>query len=160
MELATVCERYGTDLRRRNLELQLSVFRHSLLAGCDCLSDILEHMSNFSPAQRDLMKEVCTLASLILVMPATNASSERSFSGLRRVKTYLRSTMGQIRLNSLMLLSAHLNPTDSLNLSAIGNAFAQGSEHRQSIFGTFLPSLIWTELCSVPHSSSPSPVRD
>ena len=72
VELATVYERYGTDLHRRNLELQLSVFKHSLPAGCDCLSDILEHMSNFSPAQRDLMKEVYTLGSLILVMPATN----------------------------------------------------------------------------------------
>ena len=32
---------------------------------------------------------------LILVMPATNAVSERSFSALRRVKTWLRTITGQ-----------------------------------------------------------------
>ena len=34
----------------------------------------------------------------------TSASAERSFSSLKRVKTYLRSTMTQERLNNLALL--------------------------------------------------------
>ena len=38
------------------------------------------------------------------VIPATSCSAERSFSGLRRLKTYLRSKMGQTRLSSLALL--------------------------------------------------------
>ena len=36
-----------------------------------------------------LMSEVETLAQLLLVMPATNVTSERSFSALRRVKKAL-----------------------------------------------------------------------
>ncbi len=40
-------------------------------------------------------------------MPATNSSSERSFNALRRVKTYLRGTMLQGRLNNLMVLHVH-----------------------------------------------------
>ena len=40
------------------------------------------------------------VAKLILVMPATNAVSERSFSTLRRLKTWLRSTMNQDKLNA------------------------------------------------------------
>ena len=43
----------------------------------------------------------------MLVMPATNAVSERSFSALKRVKTYLRSNTGEVRLNHLMLLHVH-----------------------------------------------------
>ena len=54
-----------------------------------------------------LLSEVCTLASLILVMPATNAVSERSFSALRRLKTYLRSTTTQTRLNNIKVLHIH-----------------------------------------------------
>ena len=54
-----------------------------------------------------LLSEVVKLVSLILVMPATNATSERSFSALRRVKTYLRSSMNQSRLNHLMILHVH-----------------------------------------------------
>ena len=33
----------------------------------------------------------CVLHARILVMPATNAVSERSFSALRRIKSYLRA---------------------------------------------------------------------
>ena len=32
--------------------------------------------------------------SILAVIPATSCSAERSFSGLRRLKTYLRNTMG------------------------------------------------------------------
>ena len=39
------------------------------------------------------------LVKLILVMPATNALSERSYSALRRIKNYLRSTMTQEWMN-------------------------------------------------------------
>ena len=52
------------------------------------------------------------LTKLILVMPATNASSERSFSMLRCMKTYLRSTMKQERLNRIMTLHIHKELTD------------------------------------------------
>ncbi len=35
---------------------------------------------------RALLCEVCTVMKLVLIMPATNASSEHSFTALRRVK--------------------------------------------------------------------------
>ena len=38
-------------------------------------------------------------------LPATDATSERSFSALRRVKTYLRTTMIQQRLNNLSMFT-------------------------------------------------------
>ena len=67
-------------------------------------SFIKSYFTSLSPAQRSLLSEICTVYKLILVMPATNAVSERSFSGLRRVKDYCRSTMSQCRLNNLMVL--------------------------------------------------------
>ncbi|KAJ8892404.1 hypothetical protein PR048_004984 [Dryococelus australis] len=39
----------------------------------------------------------------------TTATVERSFGMLRRVKTWLRSTMGEERLTGLCLMSVHLN---------------------------------------------------
>ena len=65
------------------------------------------------------MSEVCSLVAHILVMPATNAISERSFSSLRRVKNYLRSIMTDNRLNSVMLLHIHKEKTDSLSLISL-----------------------------------------
>ena len=61
-----------------------------------------------------LLSEVCVLASLMLVKPATNAISERSFSALRRIKSYLRATMSQERLNQSMVLHVHKHLTDPL----------------------------------------------
>ena len=79
---------------------------------------------------------------LLLVMPATNAGSERSFSAVRRIKTYLRSTMTQQRLTDhLMLLHVHKSHTDSLNLVDVANDFIAGNDHRKNMFGTeFKPS--------------------
>ena len=48
--------------------------------------------------------EVILVLKLILVLPATNATSERSFSAMKWIIFYLRSTMGQERLNNLMVL--------------------------------------------------------
>ena len=70
-------------------------------------------------------------------MPATNATSERSFSALRRVKSYLRSTMGEERLSSLLMLHVHKDLTDSLDLLEVANSFVSDSEHRLRIFGKF-----------------------
>ena len=69
--------------------------------------DIKKYISSMSSAERNLISEVDKLLKLVLVMPSTNAISERSFSALRRVKNYLRSTMTQERLNHLLLLHAH-----------------------------------------------------
>lgn len=81
--------------------------------------------------------EIITLMQLILVLPATNATSERSFSAMRRVKNYLRSTMGQERLNHLMVLHVHKSETDSLDIIQIANDFISRNDHREQVFGTF-----------------------
>ena len=47
------------------------------------------------------------LLSVLLTVPVTNAEAERSFSALKRLKSYLRSTINQERLNGLALLAVH-----------------------------------------------------
>ena len=48
-----------------------------------------------------------TVLRILGTLPVTTSSCERSISSLRRLKTYLRSTMSQERLNSLVLLHVH-----------------------------------------------------
>ena len=61
---------------------------------------------------------------LILVMPTTNASSERSYSALRRIKQRLGPTMTQKRMNNLMLIvSVYKEDADNLNLLDVANDF-------------------------------------
>ena len=113
---------YGEDFCKEQLKVQLDIMATNLppeTNGYD-LTSLLKQLKGMSDAQRSLLFQVCRLTSLILVMPATNAVSERSFSTLRRIKTYLRSTMSQLRLNSVMTLPIYKNLTDKLNLLEIG----------------------------------------
>ena len=79
------------------------------------------------------ISEISTILKLIMVVPATNAVSERSASALQRVKIYLRATMSQLRLNNLIVLHSHKEKTDSLDISACLNYFIEGNEHRIKI---------------------------
>ena len=78
--------------------------------------------------------EVSKLLKLILFLPATNCESERAFSALKRLKIYLRSTMGQERLNHLMILHVHKSRTDKL---IVIDDVVSKSERRLTIFGKF-----------------------
>ncbi|XP_008185846.1 zinc finger MYM-type protein 1-like [Acyrthosiphon pisum] len=47
------------------------------------------------------------LLVILATFPVTTSTSERSFSTLRRLKTYLRNTVGENRLNGLALMNIH-----------------------------------------------------
>ena len=116
-EFDFVTKFYESDLNVHALEMQLQIFatNFTIEGKNTSIKDIWKYLRNISSAQRALLSEICVIAKLILVMPATNAISERSFSALRRVKTSLQSSMKQTCLNHLMILHVHKEKTDSLN---------------------------------------------
>ncbi|XP_033220910.1 uncharacterized protein LOC117175311 [Belonocnema kinseyi] len=65
----------------------LNVLQHVVEIGIDCYS-------NFAIALR-----------ILLTLPITVASGKRSFSKLKLIKTYLRSTMSEMRLMDLTIIS-------------------------------------------------------
>ena len=70
-----------------------------------------------------------------MTIPVTTSSSERNFSALKRVKTYLRNSMTQSRLNHCMLVHVHQDKTDTLNICEIANDFIRCNEKRIEYFG-------------------------
>jgi hypothetical protein len=54
--------------------------------------------------------KIKVLLNILAVLPVTSATPERTFSALKRLKTYLRATMKQPRLNGLAL--AHIHKDD------------------------------------------------
>ena len=72
---------------------------------------------------------------MLLVAPASSAEAERSFSALRRLKTWLRSTMTQLRLNSLAVRHVHQELLDLVDVDALINEFFAKNETRVSMFG-------------------------
>lgn len=140
-ELEFVSDFYKDDLDKEELKMHLDIMAADFPADTDIdLKSILAYLKNLSKPQRVLISQVCRVVSLILVMPATNAVSERSFSCLRHLKTYLRATMTQNRLNNVMVLHVHKHFTDELSLIDIANEFVLNSPHRQAQFGKFVPT--------------------
>ena len=124
-ELKFVIEFYKEDFDLGLLSMQLGVMSCNLPSDSSPhnIASVLEYLREISDSQRALISEVYKLVLLVLVMPDTNAMSERSFSSLRCIKSYLRSTMTQTRLNIVMVLYVHKNRTDELCLTTIGNEF-------------------------------------
>ena len=58
---------------------------------------------------RGILTEFNKLLKIILIVPVSSCTVERSFSALRRLKTFLRSTMTQNRLNDIALLHVYRN---------------------------------------------------
>jgi hypothetical protein len=78
--------------------------------------------------------QVKRLISLFLCIPVATCTAERSFSSLRRLKVFLRSTMSQQRLNHLIILHVHKEITDCLDLKQLCNEFIRSNECRRKTF--------------------------
>ena len=61
--------------------------------------DIENYFKEMEPSSRKLLSEVGKILELVLVLPATNATSERNFSKMSLIKTPIRSTMSHECLN-------------------------------------------------------------
>jgi len=61
---------------------------------------------------------------IMLTIPVSVASAERSFSKLKLIKSYLRSTMYQQRLNGLALLSIEKKNLNEINYDNLIDNFA------------------------------------
>ena len=97
----------------------------------------MDYLCTLEAPMRAIYLEVVTVVRILLVIPATIATSERTFSALRRINTFLRSTVTQARLNQLMTLHVHKDKTDALDLTEIANEFASRNETRRFVFGKF-----------------------
>ena len=68
---------------------------------------------------RQLFSEVVKGMRCILVLLASSCEAERSFSCLRRLKTYLRSTMTQKHLNNVAVCNVHKDILMSLPINDV-----------------------------------------
>lgn len=75
---------------------------------------------------------------IFLTLPVTVASSERSFSKLKLIKTYLRSTMTQDRLTNLAILTIENDITKNLNYTEVIDQFANLNVEKLSFNYNFL----------------------
>ena len=71
---------------------------------------------------------------LIIVRPTRSVDCERSFSNMRIVNNWLRISMEQNRLNSLIICSIHSETLDELNINELVSSFFKKTEWREKVF--------------------------
>ena len=89
---------------------------------------------NTQQVYKSMVCEVHNLLRLYLTISITSATTERSFSALQNVITYLSSSMTEQRLNNCMLLHIHKQLTDFIQ---IAKEFIAINAERKLYFGTF-----------------------
>ena len=118
--LNTALEMYGQDFEKHGSHLKAQlVLLPRLIQGKQLIVDdktreatkavsgLLFILQSVPPASLNLFGEILKFIKLLLVCPASAASVERSFSGLRRLKTWLHSSICQERLTYLTNFHAH-----------------------------------------------------
>ena len=108
---------YEDDLpSSRSLDIELDLWE----AKWDCESSLAEDLNTpvkaLPHADQDNFPNIRTLLLIMVTLPITSCECERSISLLRLVKSTLRTTMSEDRLNGLVLMQYYhdiqLNPDE------------------------------------------------
>ncbi|XP_033639835.1 uncharacterized protein LOC117300216 [Asterias rubens] len=119
-----------------SLQQQLAFFRNQFSGSS--VEDYRKIFLAMVPEVRRMFPQVEQLLRLLLISPASSCVAERSFNALRRMKTWLRSTMTQKRLNHLMVCRVHRDRLAAVNPQAIAQEFLlKSADTRGRIFGKF-----------------------
>jgi hypothetical protein len=127
-QLRVLLEHFRDDIDFRRLPAQLQVLANiSTPSPVSQLLHAVKAVSRIGDGERGLIPDVMVLLKLCLMLPASTASAERSFSTLRRIKSYLRGTISQERLNHLMVLNTYKEKVDKLDEAELVKSFIDAS---------------------------------
>lgn len=117
------------DLDGAELYQELTVLCPIVKPESSCL-EVLNFI--FSSSLEDLAPNVVIALQILNTMPITVASGERSFSKLKIIKNYLRTTMTQERLVGLSIMSIERELLKSLNYDDLITEFAKAKARKVS----------------------------
>lgn len=123
------------ELDSLTLPIQLEMFKQTYKA--ESLHEAKVAYRSMEHAVRLLFPQVLVVLKLLLVCPVSSCECERSFSALRRLKTWLRTTMTQRRINHVSICHVHREQLDNVNVHELAKLFVQQSEIRRKLFGAF-----------------------
>ena len=109
------------------LSMECSLVKRTLKNDIENISDLLLELRSLRSAFPTLIR----LLQIALTVVVTTAHCERSFSALKRIKTYLRSTMTEQRLVDLAVLSIERDLSGLLSLDEIIDTFAGEDKNRR-----------------------------
>ena len=90
-----------------SFDAELDLWLHHWKAEPELASELNTPGKTLQYADKDFYPNINVLLRIMVTIPVTSCECERSISLLGRIKTSLRSTMGQGRLNGLAMLHCH-----------------------------------------------------
>jgi hypothetical protein len=117
------------DIDGTELAIKLVYFQ-DLLAKSMGPIDILNYLT-----KRPYLPVANIAYRILLTIPVTVASAERSFSKLKLLKSYLRTTMTQERLNGLATIALENDILEMINYEDIIEDFISRNTRRMMLFG-------------------------
>ena len=123
-------------------ELSEESFNTELQMYCDKFpnTNLQSHINTFTALSAEikaLFPTVEKLMRILAIPPASSCSAERSFSALRRLKTWLGACMKQARLNHIAVCHVHRRRLKQISCNDIARQFVGKKETRKTIFGKF-----------------------
>ena len=109
----------SSDVEINDFYSELKVLQVSLPDSSMSAPEILKFVMD-----ADFYSNVLVAYRILLTVPMTVASSERSFSKLKLLNNYLISIMLQERLNSLAICSIEKDILDTIDLNTVLDDFA------------------------------------
>ncbi|KAL0420690.1 UNVERIFIED_CONTAM: hypothetical protein Slati_3091900 [Sesamum latifolium] len=114
-----------SDVDLNDLYSELKILQGTLPNKFMSAIDILEFVKTL-----DCFPNISIACRILLTVPMTVASAERSFSKLKLLKTYLRSSMSQERLNGLAILCIEKDMLGKIDVDSIIDDFASRNARR------------------------------
>ena len=119
-----------TYLRIYNREQNIKIKK---VTKIETLCDIISSRPSFKSTLPAIHRALIYYKTI----PLSSATAERSFSVMRRLKTWVRNRMSGEHLNTRMLASIHQDRLDNVNLKKIAINFVNKEEKRTLYFGKF-----------------------
>ena len=139
-EVITAVDQYP-ELDESTLYTQFIMVKQMTAAEELSLDLVVAKLVGMDPVVCKLFPLVEMLVHLLLTIPFSSAEAERSFFGLRRLKTYMSNSITQMRLNHLAVLHVHREITDNVDIVVIAKAFVSKCDSRLYLCSLFTKSL-------------------
>ena len=116
-----------------SLDAELDLWQQHWIAHPNLASQLNTPEKALHHADKDFYPNINVLLRIMATLPVTSCECERSISLLRLVKSSLRSSMRQNRLNGLALLHSHQGSFVTITPEEVVEEFAISNPRRMTL---------------------------